>query len=163
MILDKFNSVFKKIERGLTEISWIVCLSILFLIVIDVFLRFFFNRPLPATWEINEISMPIIVFLPFAFTATINGHVRVSLFRDRMSPRIKRLFDMISNLLCFAICSLLTYYSWVRFVESFRMNEEMLAAIRVPWWPGKMAMPIGMFMFTIRYLMQFFFNLKLKK
>jgi TRAP-type C4-dicarboxylate transport system permease small subunit len=31
----------------------------------------------------------------------------------------------------------------------------MMAAIPLPWWLGKMAMPIGMFFLTIRYLFLF--------
>jgi TRAP-type C4-dicarboxylate transport system permease small subunit len=99
--------------------------------------------------------MPFIVFFPFAYTTTINAHVRVSLIKDLMPPKVQLRFDIIGNLICFVICAMLTYWSWLRFVESFLIREEMLAAIRLPWWVGKMAMPLGLGMFTIRYFMQF--------
>jgi TRAP-type C4-dicarboxylate transport system permease small subunit len=158
-MLNRVDAGVQRIEKALTDVSWIVCVLITFMIVADIFLRFFFNQPLPASWEISEISMPYIVFFPFAYTTTINAHVRVSLLRDLMSPKIQLRFDMVSNLICFFICALLTYWSALRFWESFITNEEILAAIKLPWWVGKMAMPIGMGMFTIRYLMQFFLDL----
>ncbi len=50
------------IDKVMVVISWAVTLFITFMIVIDVFLRFLFNKPLPASWEISEVVMPYIVF-----------------------------------------------------------------------------------------------------
>jgi len=88
MGLAKVDVTLQKVEKGLTDISWIVCVFLTFMIVIDVTLRFFFNRPLPASWEISEILMPYIVFFPFAFTSTVNAHVRVNLIQDLMPKKI---------------------------------------------------------------------------
>ncbi len=163
MALDRVNRVLQRIEKGFTDVSWVVCVFVTLLIVVDITLRYFFQKPLPATWEINEICMPFIVFFPFAYTTTINAHVRVSLIKDLMPPKVQSRFEMAGNLICFVICAMLTYWSWLRFVESFLIREEMLAAIRLPWWVGKMAMPLGLGMFTIRYFMQFLIHVYSKK
>jgi TRAP-type C4-dicarboxylate transport system permease small subunit len=159
MVLRDIDVGLQKVEKALTDISWIVCVFVTFMIVTDIFLRFFFNKPLPASWEISEILMPYIVFFPFAYTSTINAHVRVILVKELMPQKIRLRFDIISNIICFVMCAMLTYWSWLRFLESFMAHEEILAAIKLPWWFGKMAMPIGMGMFTIRYLMQLFLSL----
>lgn len=160
MRLRAISAQMERVEKGLTDCSWVVCIFVTLMIVVDIFLRFFFNQPLPASWEISEILMPYIVFFPFAYTATINAHVRVSLIRDRMPERMKRGFDLLSNAVCFAMCALLTYWSWLRFVESFVTGEEILAAIKLPWWFGKLAMPLGLGMFALRYLMTLFLDLR---
>jgi TRAP-type C4-dicarboxylate transport system permease small subunit len=154
MNISRIDNGLQRGEKLLTGISWATCILIMFLFVVDIFMRFFFNKPLPATWEISEVCMPIIVFLPFAYTLTRGGHVRVSLVTDRLSPRIRFGFEIISNSISFIICAMLTYWAWGHFWSSFVINEEMLAAIKVPWWVGKMAMPIGMGFFAIRFLIQ---------
>ena len=159
MALKKIDVLLKKVEKALTDVSWIVCLFLTLMIVTDILLRFLFNQPLPASWEISEILMPFIVFFPFAYTSTINAHVRVSLVKDLMPPKVQLGFEIVSNIICIVICGLLTYHSWLRFVDSFVVGEEILAAIKLPWWLGKIAMPIGLGMFTIRYLMQLFLSL----
>jgi TRAP-type C4-dicarboxylate transport system permease small subunit len=159
MMIDRFDRALLKIEIAMAHFSWIACLVVTFMIVIDITLRFIFNKPLPASWEISEICMPWIVFLPFAYTLTIDGHVRVSLVKDLLPAKWKLVFDVVSNAVSFVVCALFTYWSWLRFWESFLMNEEILAAIRLPWWIGKIAMPIGFGMFTLRYLMQFLWPL----
>ncbi len=159
MILENMDLGLRRIEKILVEISWIVCVVIALMIVTDITMRYFLNKPLPASWEISEISMPYIVFFAFGFTSSINGHVRVSLIRDLFSPRVQRIFDLLANGLSFLICALITYWSWGRFWDSFLIREEIMAAIRIPWWVGKMAMPIGMGVFSARYLMSFFRDL----
>jgi TRAP-type C4-dicarboxylate transport system permease small subunit len=153
---------FKKIdlalqwgEKSLVVISWIATLFVTFMIVTDILLRFFFNLPLPASWEMSEVIMPYIVMFGFAYTLTIGVHVRVSLVVDRLPPKVQLVCDKFRNILSFAMCLLLTYWSWLRFWESFLIDEEILAAIQIPWWFGKLGMPIAFAMFATRYLTLF--------
>jgi TRAP-type C4-dicarboxylate transport system permease small subunit len=43
------------------------------------------------------------------------------------------------------------------------MNEEILAAIKLLWWVGKFAMPVGLGFFALRFLLQLFFDLARQK
>jgi TRAP-type C4-dicarboxylate transport system permease small subunit len=159
-MLEEKELQIRKVEKVLTAISWIVAMVITVLIVADVLLRFVFNKPLPATWEISEVSMPWIVFFPFAFTLTLDAHVKVSLLKDRVSPKARWIFSLFGNLLSFVFLFMITYYSGKRFGESLMMNEEILAAIWIPWWIGKFAMPVGIGFLAIRFLLQFIFDLR---
>ena len=144
----------EQVEKYLSVISWIAALFITFLIIIDVFLRFVFNAPLPATWETSEVVMPYIVFFAFAYTLKKDGHVRVTLFVDRLPPKARFGVEVFRKVVSFGICALFTYWSWLRFWHSFVVREEILAAIYIPWFVGKFAMPIGMGMFAIQYLLE---------
>lgn len=141
-------------EIGLTVGSWAVTLFLTFMIVTDVFLRFFFQNPLPATWEIGEICMPHIVFLPFAYALSKGIHVRIEMFSIRLSPGGQRYLRVFTNILSIIMCGMLTYYSFLAFWKSYIIDEEMLAAVRVLWWWGRVAMPIGMGMFTLVFILQ---------
>jgi TRAP-type C4-dicarboxylate transport system permease small subunit len=158
-MLRKFDMVFRKIEKFFSAISWIVALLVSALIVVDVSLRAVFDKPLPATWEISEVMMPLIVFLSFAYTLAIDAHVKVTLFRDRMPPKVQAAAEIFSYAISFVICAMITYESALYFWESFVINEEMLAAIRIPWWVGKAAMPLGFGLFAIRFLILLFYDL----
>ncbi|MEJ5357458.1 MAG: TRAP transporter small permease [Desulfobacterales bacterium] len=141
------------VEVGITVWSWSVTLGLTLLIVADIFLRYFFSRPLPATWEIGELCMPHVVFLPFAFALTRGSHVRVAMLTRRISAENQRRLRIATNLLSAALGGVLTLYSWRYFSFSFSIREDMLAAVRLMWWWGKIAMPVGMAIFTLRYLL----------
>lgn len=159
MLIVEAGRQIERAERYLSVISWIAALFITFLIIIDVFLRFVFNAPLPATWETSEVVMPYIVFFAFAYTLKKDGHVRVTLFLDRLPSKARFQVEVFTKLVSFIICALFTYWSWLRFWHSFVVREEILAAIYIPWFLGKFAMPIGMGMFAIQYLFEVFQDL----
>lgn len=157
-MLNSIDRTLHFVEKVLLVGSIVATLFLTFLIVIDVFLRYVFNSPLPATWEMSELGMPYIVFLAFAFTLSVDGHVRVSLFTIRLPSQAQRACEIFTNIVCFLTCAVFAYTSWLRFWESFLMREEILAAIKLPWYVGKFAMPIGMAMFSFRYLLRLINN-----
>lgn len=155
-MLSRIDHAARIVETTITAFSWMVTIFLTLMIVIDVSGRFFFNRPLPATWELGEICMPYIVFFPFAYALRRDNHVRVLLIRNQFSPGVQRRMKIFTDAISVPICALMTYYSWLRFWDSYSLQEEMLAAVRILWWWGKIAMPIGMGIFTIAYILQLF-------
>jgi TRAP-type C4-dicarboxylate transport system permease small subunit len=155
-MLSRIDHAARIAETTVTAFSWMVTIFLTLMIVVDVSGRYFFNRPLPATWEIGEICMPYIVFFPFALALRRDNHVRVLLIRNQFSPGVQRRIKVLTDAISVPICALMTYYSWLRFWDSYSLQEEMLAAVRILWWWGKIAMPIGMGIFTIAYILQLF-------
>ena len=159
-MLEKVHRIEKNMETVLTVISSVVTVSLTLMIVVDVTGRYFFNSPLPATWEIGEICMPYIVFLPFAYALTRGNHVQVGLVKNMFSQKVQRIFGIITDIISLAMCIAITYWAWTRFWESYQLGEEMLAAVEILWWWGKIAMPIGIGLFTVSFLFQLIFKLK---
>lgn len=156
---ERMFQVLMSLEKALVFVTNGVLILLTSMIVIDVCLRFFLNKPLPASVESTELMMPYIVFCPLAYTLTKGGHVRISLFVDRMPPGARSVCQVVSVLIGFLLCGMLAYWGWLHFWESFVIREEMLAIIKLPWWVGKFAMPVGFFFMAVRYLFELFFTL----
>lgn len=150
--LGRFQRGLEGTEKGLAFITSGVLILLTVMIVVDVLLRFLFNSPLPASVESTELMMPYIVFFPLAYTLTEGGHVRISLFANLGGPKTRRAFHVIAALVGLFLCIVLTYEGWLQFWDSFIIREEMLAIIKLPWWVGKFAMPVGFFFMGIGYL-----------
>ena len=160
MMLAKVHRIEKTMETILTVISSVVTISLTLMIVVDVTGRYFFNSPLPATWEIGEICMPYIVFFPFAYALTRGNHVQVGLVKNMFSQKVQRIFGIITDIISLAMCIAVTYWAWLRFWDSYQLQEEMLAAVELLWWWGKIAMPIGIGLFTISFVFQLIYKIK---
>lgn len=158
-MLKKISSIQTFLEKLLIYLSTAVTLFLTMTIVVDVTGRYFLNKPLPATWEIGELCMPYIVFFPFAYALSRGNHVRVELVRNLFSVRVQKIFEIITDMISLFICGCMTYYAWLRFAESYRMQEEILAPILLLWWWGKVAMPIGLAFFTIAFVFQLLFKI----
>ena len=147
------GNVLERANMVLVFIGVILLTAMSFMIVVDVLLRFIFNQPLPASVEVSELVLPYAIFFPMAYTLVRGQHVRVTLFVELLPKMIQKFTDLFVYLVATLFCALVTYYSWIEFQHSFAIGEIMLAAIKLPWWSGKFAMPVGMFVITIQCLL----------
>jgi TRAP-type C4-dicarboxylate transport system permease small subunit len=97
--------------------------------------------------------MPHIVFMPFAFALAKGSHVRVEMLTMRLAEQGRRYARIFTNLLSILMCGVLTYFAWRYFWYSYAISEEMLAAVQLLWWWGKIAMPVGLAVFTLRFVL----------
>lgn len=153
-----FWNALERISQGanafLVTASAVVLIAMAFMVTYDVFVRNVFNAPLPASVEISQLMEPYVVFLPFAYTLAIGGHVRVTLLTMRLPEFLYQSSEVLVYLLDFLFFSLLAYFSWGEFLESWACDEIMLAAIKLPWWIGKFSMPLGMLFIALQCLLQ---------
>lgn len=140
-------------NRLIVYIASIMLCAMAWMIMFDVAMRFLFNAPLPASVEISQLISPWVIFLPFAYTLAVGGHVQVTLVTMHLPERwriVCEIFTYIVDLVFFAI---ICYYSWIEFAHSYNINEIMLAAIMLPWWSGKLAMPVGTFLIGLQCIL----------
>lgn len=136
--------LLQRLRLVLVALSGVALIGMVFMITLDVFLRFAFNAPLPATLEMSQLFEPHVVFLPMAFALSTDSHVRVSLFTQQLHGRAKTFAELFAYGVATIFFSLFTYWGWLHFWASFQINETMLASIKLYWWAGKLAMPLGL-------------------
>jgi len=130
-------------------ISGLALLTLTLMIVTDTFFRYVFSSPFPASVEISQLIQPYVVFLPLAYALATDSHVRVTLLTQRLRGKAKKLVAAFAFLVGLVFFSIMAYMSGLNFWESFQINETMLAAIKLYWWIGKLAMPLGTAMIAI--------------
>jgi TRAP-type C4-dicarboxylate transport system permease small subunit len=146
------DKVIRFLRITFVGISGLALLGLTLMTTADTFMRFVLNAPFPASVEISQLIQPYIVFLPFAYALHMGSHVRVTLITERFSGRVRLFLEFLPFLIGTIFFAVMTYISWIRFSASFRIQETMLAAIRLYWWVGKMAMPIGLGLMTLECL-----------
>jgi len=150
--LDGFRWLLDKSDQAMIHLTGFVLVFLTLMIVVDVSLRALFNSPLPASAESTELMMPYIAFCTLAYTLAIGSHVRISILAERLPSKYRVHLEWLASAVGFGFSVLLTYMSWDFFWESFIIREEMLAIIKLPWWVGKFAMPLGFLFISLRYL-----------
>ena len=138
------DDICKTLNKALVYASSGALLFMACMIVYDVFMRYVFNSPLPASVEASELIEPYVVFFPFAYALYADRHVRVTFITSRFPMRILLITEIFVYFLCFGFFLIICYYSWLEFWQSYEIDETMLAAIKLPWWVGKFSMPVGL-------------------
>jgi len=146
------DTVVRRISAVFGWVSGSVLLILALMVTVDVSGRYFFHKPLPAAPETSVLLLPWIVFPAFICALVSGSHVRVSLLTDRLSPRVRSRFLLFTDIGGLILFCAITCWGYVHFQESFAVREIMLAAIFLPWWVAKLALPIGAFIIALGYL-----------
>lgn len=99
------------IDRITAAAAWVAaaCLGLLAVIVLaEVAAVTLFNRSLDFTWEIGAFLMAAAFFLGLGWTLNSQGHVRVQLFQQWLSPRARHLLEAAATAVALAVALFLT-------------------------------------------------------
>jgi len=162
-IIYKGNTVTRRSGFISATIAAGVMLALTFLVVVDVTLRYVFSNPIPGGTESTELLLDWIVLLALGYTLAVGGHVRVTLILHRLSSRVRLGVEILDRVIGLAFCGVMTYVSWLFFWDSFIIREFMMAQVKLPYWVGKMAMPLGFFMFFITFFSMLLYLTRPKK
>lgn len=153
-----YSSMQKTVGFAVIVIG-VTLIGLMFLTCVDVFRRYVFSNPLPATAEIAEMILPYIIFVSMAYALITKRHVRVGLFMDRTSLKFQSNFEYPMLILELLLVAWLFYAGLGYFWESFTINEIMMSTIDLPWWVGKFALPLGMFLFVLALMSQILYKI----
>ncbi len=105
---NSIQKVQRLVDRGLDLLAWIsafILVGVILSVMVEVFLRSFFNRPQEWVVEISEYALLYITFLSAAYVLRKEGHIVVDLVTCRLNPG-KRLFLMIVQYLLISLVSM---------------------------------------------------------
>ena len=115
------------IDRVIKYISYLtaVVLAILILLVVyDALSRYLFSSGSTALQELEWHLFDVVILFSIAYTMRLNAHVRVDIFYENFSRKIKLLINIMATLFFILPLSFLIIYIGVGFVEmSFMQNE----------------------------------------
>ena len=104
-------------------ISW-SSIILIFIIVSDVFFRYVFSVTSAATYEIEWHLFGLMFLLGAAWTLDQDKHVRVDLFYQTFSPKMKAFINLIGTLIFLIPFCWVTLITSIDFVQSsFLLNE----------------------------------------
>jgi len=133
-------------------ISSVLLVGMMLMVVCDVTGRYLFNRPVHGTMEITEFIMVAVVFFTLAHTQAIGGHIKVELLLERMSRRVRLLLEVITYFFGMVIFALIGWQGVMSAIEAWEFWEVTDGLIPFPTLPAKLTIPIGSFVFCLRFI-----------
>lgn len=138
--------------RALTIISALAVMAMLVNIVLDVLLRFVFDRPITGTLEFTTYYYMIAITFVGAFAAQQRlEHIEVTALVDRMAPIDRLYFSVVADVITLAFLAALAWYGWEVAMES-REQGEVAGATQVIVWPMRFLVPFGIAAYAVQLL-----------
>lgn len=132
------NTVYG-ISRVFNTIGVTILMLMMFLITVDVCLRYIFNSPIEGAYEAVEFMMAVVFCYGIAYTQRHKGHVAVNLVITRLSDRNQAIMSSMVSLISFALFALITWQSFLKAGESLHTGETSIGGIgpfgQVPVFP----------------------------
>ncbi len=149
-----------KILDNAEEVSSVIFFSIMSVIVLwAVICRFILKIPFSWGEESARYLMIYGIFIGISIAVRTRAHLGVEAFMNMMPARFQKSIDIFSNTLCVIIYIVLFYLS-VQLTMQLYGRGQTSAAMQIPMWLAYLAMPIGLFLSSIRSFQTFVETLK---
>ena len=148
------------VENGLNFFAGAIVFGLMFLGVIQIFLRVVFRNPIYGYIDIVELSMVGFAVLSISFVQRVGGHVRMEILVTLLKGRLLWLAEVVGTALAVLIVSVLIKYSYTHFDRAYSFGDSTID-IELPTWPAKLIIPVALSILLIRLSIQFFGYLRL--
>ncbi len=138
----------KPVSGAMSAIGAAFLCFFMFWVVLDVALRFLFNRPIIGTFEIVEYGMVFFVFLTFSFAQFHKSHITVPVVVEHLNPRVRAGIDVITGILMVAILAVL-FWAQISQTQNMINTKIVSSALFVPKWPFQAIAAIGYLAFFV--------------
>jgi len=123
------NSINETVGRC---VSWLVLAMVLITFCIVV-LRYVFNTGWIAMQEAVTYLHATVFLLGAAYTLKQNGHVRVDIFYQKMSPKSQAIIDLLGTLFfLLPVCGFIIWVSWEYVTNAWKITEGSREAGGLP-------------------------------
>ncbi|NYT24751.1 TRAP transporter small permease [Alcaligenaceae bacterium] len=126
--------------------------ALMLLTVADVLLRKLTGQGVPGTVEYSEVILASCVFMGLAIAEQSGANVKTNLMTSRLSPGRRRAFVMPAIAACLFFMLLLIYATGMNAYDSVLRSESRFGLIRVPIWPARVALTLGLVLMLTEYL-----------
>ncbi|HJV54021.1 MAG TPA: TRAP transporter small permease [Noviherbaspirillum sp.] len=115
------------------------------------------------SWELETSIMMMVgaAFLGSPYTLRTKGHVGMELLDAVLPPGAKRGIALLGHSVGFVVCAYLAWVGLHMTVEAWIANERSLGVWTAPEWPKYAAMPVGMGLTALQYLVEMQKSLRL--
>ena len=111
---------------------------------------------IPSYADFTGFFLAAASFFALAFTLREGGHIRVTLFLQHISPRVRRFYEFWCIGLATAVSVYLTWYMGLLVLESFTYNDLSSGMVPVPLWIPQSGMFAGLIVLSIALVDELF-------
>ncbi|MGM0561134.1 MAG: TRAP transporter small permease [Pseudomonadota bacterium] len=148
------ENAIRALSNGLTFLAGIALLLMMGQMVLDVFLTYFFNKPIEGNLEVVSIyHMVAVVFLPLAMVELRHEHIHVDLVVRWLPQWMQRVIYIFGSLISAAFFAILAYQTWLDALKSYRIDEIVMGAVYVTIWPAKFILPFSFLLIMLVVLL----------
>jgi C4-dicarboxylate transporter DctQ subunit len=150
--LTKLGKLFDQINLIMVIISAVFILGLTFIVGADITLRYLFYRPLGWVKEVSEYILVVLGFLVAAWILKDDGHVKMDLVLNNVSPRVQTMMNIITSIISIIVVFIITWFS-LRVIIQFYQTKLVTPSVLEPQkWILLTPIFLGCFLLAIQFI-----------
>jgi TRAP-type transport system small permease protein len=158
-MLDRLEHGLERALRLLAYLGGAVLVGLMFLVVYEVFMRYFFGRPFRGGYEMTELAMALIVAFGLPYTAITKGHVAVDILADWLDRPSMRWLTFLVHLTGAILLAVVAWRAGLAALGSYRWGD-MTNLMRIPKYPFQFSIAFSAGLFALVLLLEAVRSLK---
>ncbi len=152
VMIERLTAFFNRFSAKAHDVGTLFFLPLMiFLITLNVVLRYGFNAPLIWGDEVNGLILFLVVFLSLTFTWDQKKHIRMEIVYVLLKGRMRSLADLatgITGILFFGLMGIQCLRDIPYMIRTNETGEEL----RIPLWPFRVVMVLISFVFVLKLI-----------
>lgn len=145
--MSSYERIVYRFSRILNILSGITLVVMMGLVFVNVALRAVWN-PILGTYEFTGFLAAITIAFALAHCASKKGHIAITLFADRLHPRVQAVLDTIVAILSTALYAVIAWQC-VKYAINMVNTGEVSPATATPFYPFVFAVAFGLLMLAL--------------
>lgn len=122
------------LNRTLGAVAAFLLFFMMMLTTVDVVMRYVFNSPIGASFEVTELSLGILIFAALPLVTLKDEHVGIDLIDLVLSPAVIRVMRRVVNLVLALCLAVLAWRLWLA-ADRFLSYGDTTATAQIPIYP----------------------------
>jgi C4-dicarboxylate transporter DctQ subunit len=150
--LATLGKIFDRINVIMVVISALFLLGLTFIVGADITLRYLFLKPLGWVKEISEYILVALGFLVAAWILKDDGHVKMDLILNRVSPRTQAIMNIITSLISAIVVLVITWFSVRVTLLFYRTKLVTPSVLEPPKWILIVPIFVGCLLLAVQFI-----------
>lgn len=142
---NRFSQGLDTVIRSIGHVVMWTNIILIFVIILQVVLRYGFGRGLVVLEEVQWHLYAIGIMFGASYSQMLDSHIRVDIIHARLSKKWKMRWDLFGIIFLLLPFIIIIFHQSLDFVsEAWRVNEHSDAPMGLPWrWVIKSVIPIS--------------------
>ena len=140
--------IAEKLSKLMSVIAGVALTFIMLLTVCDVFLRYFFDRPIIGTFEIVGLGGAVAIGFALPITSWMRGHIFVDFFIQKFNKVGQGIANTITRLIGIGIFYLIGH-NMIKYGYDLYKSGEVSLTRQIPFYPVAYGMAMCCFILCL--------------
>ena len=151
-LIRKLIDIFDRTIDLMAVLSGVLLIFSLLSVSTAIASRYFLNRPIGWVPEISEYILLSVAFLVAAWVLKGEGHVRMDLILQRLSPKTQLALDTVTSTISSVVCLIFTWYGLKVSWDLFQANYFTPTTLELPKFIFTAIIFLGCLLLSIQFL-----------